>query len=237
VSFETEPAAVFVERLRALTLFEASEAARVLGRYRVANLDRFFRTLVEAMEADSDPHAVLRSLRTAVSEVREAEEGRPLAAAEDAVRVMTIHKAKGLDFTHVYLMQAQKRSRGDSRARIDAAEAGDRFEYVLFGAATPGWHTVEERRRRVADAELIRTLYVAMTRARDRLVVAGVFPVDSHPRRARARTHMDLVSQRETPEGGLAALAATVRRGGGSHGDGAGARWVFPALEPASAAP
>jgi ATP-dependent exoDNAse (exonuclease V) beta subunit len=134
-------------------------------------------------------------------------------------------------------MQAQKRSRGDSRARIDAAEAGDRFEYVLFGAATPGWHTVEERRRRVADAELIRTLYVAMTRARDRLVVAGVFPVDSHPRRARARTHMDLVSQRETPEGGLAALAATVRRGGGSHGDGAGARWVFPALELASAAP
>jgi ATP-dependent exoDNAse (exonuclease V) beta subunit len=142
LSFETEPAAVFVESLRTLTLFEASEAARVLGRYRVANLDRFFRTLLEAMEADSDPHAVLRALRTAVSEVREAEEGRPLAAAEDAVRVMTIHKAKGLDFTHAYLMQTQKRSRGDSRARIDAAEVGGRFEYVLFGAATPGWHMI-----------------------------------------------------------------------------------------------
>jgi len=237
VSFETEPAAVFVERLRTLTLFEASEAARVLGKYRVANLDRFFRTLLEAMEADSDPHAVLRALRTAVSEVREAEEGRPLAAAEDAVRVMTIHKAKGLDFTHVYLMQVQKRSRGDSRARIDAAEVGDRFEYVLFGAATPGWHTVEDRRRRVAGAEMIRTLYVAMTRAKDRLVVAGVFPVDPSLRRSRARTHMDLLSRRETPEGGLAALAATVRSGGGSHGDGAGARWVFPALKPALAAP
>lgn len=237
VSFETEPVSVFVERLRTLTLFEASEAARVLGRYRIANLDRFFRTLLEAMEADSDPHAVLRALRTAVSEVREAEEGRPLAAAEDAVRVMTIHKAKGLDFTHVYLMQVQKRSRGDSRARIDAAEVGDRFEYVLFGAATPGWHTVEERRRRVAGAEMIRTLYVAMTRARDRLVVAGVFPVDPSLRRTRERAHMGLLSRRETPEGGLAALAATVRSGGGSHGDGAGARWVFPALKPALAAP
>jgi ATP-dependent helicase/nuclease subunit A len=233
VSFEAEPAAVFVERLRTLTLFEASEAARSLGRYRVGNLDRFFRTLAGAMEADSDPHAVLRALRTAVSEVREAEEGRPLAAAEDAVRVMTVHKAKGLDFTHVYLMQAQKRSRGDARAELDAAEIGGRFEYVLFGAATPGWHTVEERRGRVALAELVRTLYVAMTRAKDRLVVAGVFPTDASPRRSRARSHMDLLSRRETLEGGLVAGATRVRAGGGSHEDGSGVRWVFPALRPA----
>ena len=232
-SFEGEPAAVFVERLRTLTLFEASEAARALGRYRVANLDRFFRTLLEAMEANSDPHAVLRALRTAVSEVREAEEGRPLAAAEDAVRVMTIHKAKGLDFTHVYLMQAQKRSRGDGRPWLDAEEIGGRFEYVLFGAATPGWHTVEERRRRVAGAEMVRTLYVAMTRAKDRLVVAGIFPVGASVRRARGRSHMDLLSRRETPEGGLVTVAARVRAGGGSHEDGGGARWVFPALRPA----
>jgi ATP-dependent helicase/nuclease subunit A len=232
VSFETEPAAVFVERLRTLTLFEASEAARALGRYRVGNLDRFFRTLLEAMEADSDPHAVLRALRTAVSEVREAEEGRPLAAAEDAVRVMTIHKAKGLDFTHVYLMQAQKGSRGGARAELDAAEIDGRFEYVLFGAATPGWHTVEERRGRVALAELVRTLYVAMTRAKDRLVVAGIFPTDASPRRSRGRSHMDLLSRRETPEGGLVSVATRARVGGRSHEDGADVRWVLPALRP-----
>jgi ATP-dependent helicase/nuclease subunit A len=236
-SFEAEPAAVFVERLRTLTLFEASEAARALGRYRVANLDRFFRSLLEAMETDSDPHAVLRALRTAVSEVREAEEGRPLAAAEDAVRVITIHKAKGLDFTHVYLMQAQKRSRGERQPWLDAEEIGGRFEYVLFGAATPAWHTVEERRWRVAGAEMVRTLYVAMTRARDRLVVAGIFPADATPGRARGRSHMDLLSRRETPEGGLAAVAARVRAGGRSHEDGGGARWVFAALKPAAAEP
>ena len=237
VSFETEAAALFVEKLRTLTLFEASEAARALGRYRVGNLDRFFRTLLEAMEADSDPHAVLRALRTAVSEVREAEEGRPLAAAEDAVRVMTIHKAKGLDFTHVYLMQAQKRSRGEAPAELDVAEIEGRFEYVLFGAATPGWHTVDERRQRVAAAELVRTLYVAMTRAKDRLVVAGIFPAEGSPRRSRARSHMDILSHRETPEGGLRGVAARVRLGGGSHEDGAGARWVFPALRPGPASP
>jgi ATP-dependent helicase/nuclease subunit A len=236
-SFEAGSAAVFVERLRTLTLLDASEAARALGRYRVANLDRFFRTLLDAMEADSDPHAVLRALRTAVSEVREAEEGRPLAAAEDAVRVMTIHKAKGLDFTHVYLMQAQKRSRAERRPWLDAEEIGGRFEYALFGAATPGWHTVEERRRRVAGAEMVRTLYVAMTRARDRLVVAGIFPAGASLGRAGGRSHMDLLSRRETPEGGLVTVAARVRAGGGSHEDGSGARWVFPALRPAATEP
>lgn len=237
VSFEAESAVVFVERLRTVTLLEAVEAARALGRYRVANLDRFFRTLLETMEANSDPHAVLRALRTAVSEVREAEEGRPLAAAEDAVRVMTIHKAKGLDFTHVYLMQAQKRSRGERQPWVDAGEIGGRFEYVLFGAATPGWHTVEERRRRVAGAEMVRTLYVAMTRARDRLVVAGIFPSGAPLARARGRSHMDLLSRRESPEGDLVTVAARVRAGGGSHEDGDGARWVFPALRPAAAEP
>ena len=234
-SFEAEPATVFVERLRTLTLFEASEAARALGRYRVANLDRFFRTLQEAMEADGDPHAVLRALRTAVGEVREAEEGRPLAAAEDAVRVMTIHKAKGLDFTHVYLVQAQKKSRPGARPSVDAEESGGRFEYVLFGAATPGWHAVEGRRSRVAQAEMVRTLYVAMTRARDRLVVAGIWPTGSAPRPARPRSHMDLLAVREVPPGGLAAAAARVGVAGGRHEDGGGARWVFPAL--ASAGP
>jgi ATP-dependent helicase/nuclease subunit A len=236
-SFDTEPAADFVERLRTLTLVEASEAARALGRYRVGNLDRFFRTLLEAMETNSDPHAVLRALRTAVSEAREAEEGRPLAAAEDAVRVMTVHKAKGLDFTHVYVVQAQKRSRGDVRAELDAAESNGRFEYVLFGAPTPGWHAVEERRRQVAAAELVRTLYVAMTRARDRLVVAGIFPADSSPLRSRARSHMDLLSRREAPEGGFAAAAARARAGTGSSEDAGGVRWVFPALRPAPAPP
>ncbi len=235
--FESEPAAVFVERLRTLTLFEASEAARTLGRYRVANLDRFFRTLLEAMETDGDPHAVLRALRTAVSEVREAEEGRPLDAAEDAVRVMTIHKAKGLDFTHVYLMQAQKRSRADARPRVDAQESGGRFEYVLFDAATPGWFAVEERRSRVARAEIVRTLYVAMTRAKDRLVVAGTFPSEPLNPRAAVHSHMDLLSARQAPTGGLAAAAARMRATGGSHEDGEGARWVFPALRRAQAEP
>jgi ATP-dependent exoDNAse (exonuclease V) beta subunit len=227
-SFATEPAAVFVERLRTATLFEASEAARALGAYRTANLDRFFRGLLEGIESGGEPQAIVRGLRSSVAEAREALEGRPFAAAEDAVRVMTIHKAKGLDFAHVYLLQAHGRPRGGSRLGTGAEEIGGRFEYALLGACTPGWHEVEARRRRVEEAELVRTLYVAMTRAKDRLVVAGSWPV-APAVHARPRSHMDVLARR-APSDGLAALAAELSAAGAFHADREGARWVFPAL-------
>ncbi len=231
-AFEAEPAAVFLERLRTLTLLEAGEAARTLGVYRIANLDRFFRALLTAMEEGSgDPYAMLRALRSNVEEEREAEEGRPLAAAEDAVRVMTIHKAKGLDFTHTYLVQAHRKSRGDVRATSDAEEFDGRFEYVLFGAATPGWFRVVEHRRQVGAAEMVRTLYVAMTRARDRLVVAGNWPSGQPP--VPPRSHLDLLSPR-LPGEGLPAVAARIAAGGSHFADEAGVRWVFPAFTAAA---
>jgi ATP-dependent exoDNAse (exonuclease V) beta subunit len=147
--------------------------------------------------------------------------------------VMTVHKAKGLDFRHTYLVQAHRRSREESARLVDAEEIGDRFEYVLFGAPTPGWAGVAERRRRVAGAEMVRTLYVAMTRARDRLVIAGSWPDGAATAPA---SHLDLLASRH-PEGGLARLAAEVAAGGGRHADRDGVRWVFPTLTAAEPAP
>ena len=96
-SFQRDPYDVFVERLRTSLLLDATEAARYLGVFRLANLDRFFRTLQEAMDArGNDPQVILRSLRKSISEGREAEEGRPKEAAENAVQVMTVHGSKGL---------------------------------------------------------------------------------------------------------------------------------------------
>ncbi|MGD2115454.1 MAG: UvrD-helicase domain-containing protein, partial [Acidobacteriota bacterium] len=112
-SFARDPADRFVERLRSLVPLELMASARHLGSYRLANLDRFFRRLTEAMESSAgDVTAILRALRRGVSEALEEEEGRPAGAGEteDAVQVMTIHKAKGLDFGHVYLAQLHKGS-------------------------------------------------------------------------------------------------------------------------------
>lgn len=230
-SFEADPVDVFVEKLRSLFAFETTEAARWLGPYRVANLERFFRELVQALrEADGDPQAVLRRLRADVAERRDAEEGRPEEAIADAVRVLTIHKAKGLDFGHVYVLQLHKgRGRGDEELRAEEVANG-RFEYALLGAPTLGCDAVRARRAAVEEAERVRTLYVALTRAKRRLVIAGMR--EAAAARRSSQTHVALLAERRggTPEL-EAAMAALAARGEGSL-DEAGARWVFPGLAP-----
>jgi ATP-dependent exoDNAse (exonuclease V) beta subunit len=240
VSFEGEPADVFVERLRRLFLPEAVEAARYLGPYRLANLDRFFRQLLAAVEAGGgDLTAILRALRRSVAESREAEEGRPQEGAEDAVQVMTIHGAKGLDFQHVYLVQLHKPPRGDAGPRTEVGRLDGRVEIRLFGAPTLGYDQVAAERARVEAAERVRTLYVAMTRAKDRLVLAAAWPEESEKADLKpveqARTHLDLLLSRpDRPAEPLAALWEKAASEGEGFLDPAGALWRFPAHWPAA---
>lgn len=230
-AFATLPAAEFVEVLRTATLVEATEAARALGLYRVANLDRFFRALLAAMEeSGSHPQAVLRALRRALREQPEAEEGRPRDAALDAVRVMTIHKAKGLDFAHVYLLQAGRRVRSEAPAAASAERVDDRWELSLFGLPSPGWWRASARARRVAEAELVRTLYVAMTRARVRLVIASEWSLLPAGKLERRPSHLRLLAARAGGVPDVEALLAAAAGGAPARLDHAGARWVVPVV-------
>ncbi|HPW56174.1 MAG: UvrD-helicase domain-containing protein [Thermoanaerobaculaceae bacterium] len=208
-SFRRDPAVRFVERLRETTLVEATAAARFLGRFRVANLQRFFRRLIAALDdGETDAHEILRRLRRAVRAGRDEEEARPTTALEDAVRVMTIHRAKGLDFSHVYLLQTHKQSQRGGTPPNAAWEGREGWEYRLLGVPTPGWRLVVEQQRRVAEAELVRTLYVAATRAKRRLVLAGKWP---RPGAAvPAGSHLALLAAHsELPEPGMDGTADT----------------------------
>jgi ATP-dependent helicase/nuclease subunit A len=235
-SFAREPVDRFVEKLRTLTLLEAGEAGRFLGAYRVANLDRFFRELRAELEAGGDAHALLRRLRRGVAEGEEAEGGRPAEAAEDAVRVMTIHKAKGLDFRHTYLVQLHKKpgGRGADRRRIRVGYAQGRSEYLLFGAPTLGHHAVQSQIETVEAAERVRTLYVAMTRARDRLVLLGQWPLQppEEPVEAeRAASYAELLQRRAGLAPALVERMVGLAGSGGDHDeDETGVRWRFPGL-------
>lgn len=184
----------FVERLLQRFQPEPLAASRYLGGHRLAQVERFFRDLVPLLEAAcGDPAAALRSLRRAVAEQREEEATAPQEAGAGAVRILTIHKAKGLGFPYVYLLQLHHGSAG-RRAEHDLLGRSERegAAYRLFGAPTPNAFGPELERQERADAEQLRLLYVAMTRARDRLVLAGNW--DGSPRgEGRAMTLLDLV--------------------------------------------
>ncbi len=236
-SLEEDPADLFVERLRTLCLFEVTEAARHLGPWRVANLDRFFRELAESLAAEGGVRALLGALRRAVAGEQQREESRPREATEDAVSVMTIHGAKGLDFRHVYLMQLHKEPGRSAGALVQSGRerAGGPLEVEILGAPSPGFDRVARARERVGEAERVRTLYVAMTRAEDRLVLAGLWP------RAGAADKGSLaglvargLALAKHPEDRMAEAAA---RAPGEGIDADGARWIFPALAAASEEP
>ena len=103
------------------------------------------------------------------------EEGESPLADEglDAVRIMSIHKAKGLEFPVVFLPDLHRSTsrRDDPPVRYDwpdgvlGIRSGD-----LVDAG--GAYLAHAWRRRHAE-EARRVLYVAMTRARERLVLSG----------------------------------------------------------------
>jgi ATP-dependent exoDNAse (exonuclease V) beta subunit len=211
-SFALDAADVFVEKLRALSLLELTEAARHPGAFRLANLERFFRELREELEAeDADLQALLRRLRSDVASERQAEDARPLHAVGDAVRVMTIHQAKGLEFEHCYVVQLHKQAAGDARdrGRFKAVEGPGGWEYRVFDAQTPGFAQRRADPDEVAAAERVRSLYVAMTRARSRLVLLGSWSADAAAKPpSRIETYAQLLAARS----GAAALARAMDR-------------------------
>ncbi len=174
-SFRNDAVDTFLERARLLLLCEATSAARFQGVYRLANLERFFGELAAELETNGgDAQALLRFVRRAITSAPDAAEARPRDAGESAVSIMTIHKSKGLDFAHVYLVGLHRKSplgrRDRHRTQIE------RDGHILFGAPTPGWFAFEDRAEKRERAEQVRLLYVAMTRAKDRLVMSGTWP-------------------------------------------------------------
>jgi len=207
-AFERDTAERFVERLRERLLFEASEAMRHLGEHRARNLDRFFRDLVLALDAASGSAASLVAfLRRAGSVPREHQEGRPRAASGDAVHVLTIHRAKGLDWQHVYLLGTDRGQRGDDPKRTAVVRRGRDVGLVLFGWPEPGLPVLASERADVEAAERVRLLYVATTRAKERLVI-GARRAEAKPWR-RARSFAELLAARDgaPPDWALAAGA------------------------------
>jgi len=109
---------------------------------------------------------------------RSVEIKRELGEAENGVRVMTIHGAKGLEAPVVILADAASRPQG-SQTRRELFFAEHEGGPILFHAARESQHTQEtlpllQAEKQAQTDEYWRKLYVGMTRAEDELHIAGV---------------------------------------------------------------
>jgi ATP-dependent exoDNAse (exonuclease V) beta subunit len=235
-AFAEEPADRAVEQLRAWLLPEVVEAARFPGPYRLANLERFLRELAAALGADGQgPHDVLRELISGLAGDVERESAPPGDAALGAVRILSIHSAKGLEFANVWLADLHhgnnRRERERERtARVERGAGG--LEIELFETASLQRAELATRRKTRECAEQARLLYVAATRAKDRLVLTGL-PGKADGKDGRLS---DLVAQRTGVPAPWNRLAEAVDRGEAPWIDADGAHWRLLAAEPQTSA-
>jgi ATP-dependent helicase/nuclease subunit A len=116
-------------------------------------------------------------LRAADTEVK-----RDMEISRDEVRVMTVHGAKGLEAPVVFLVDTTTSPSDVQRLKlIHLPGAGPHLPEVVVWAGRKADDPVDVAAARVAmlgetEDEYRRLLYVAMTRAADRLIVGGCLP-------------------------------------------------------------
>ena len=136
---------------------------------------RGFTNLVRTLEVGlGDVFSVVRKLRRLVQ--AEAKVPRPPLQGLDAVSLMTIHGAKGLEWPVVVVADLDYRPGNQlPHALFDPQvglglklddEAGLRQETALYTL-------LKHRRQQAEQEELVRLIYVALTRARDRLILSA----------------------------------------------------------------
>jgi ATP-dependent exoDNAse (exonuclease V) beta subunit len=198
-----------IERALELTGYDLTMLAMPGGERRLANVRKLMR-LGREHEArrGGDLRGFLdlvRGLQTGrLSEPRESEapvEGEAL----DAVRLMTIHRAKGLEFEIVCVADLGRTPRGsggdvlrvgrDGRLGLKVARAGrGRLIPVL------DYDTVGVDRDEAEEREERRLYYVAATRARERLILSGAIGTDPWPERRRGGAPLAWIAPAFVPD-------------------------------------
>ena len=175
---ERLPVEVLLERGLEGTGYDLAVLARASGERRLANLRKLMRLAREYERAEGrDLHGFLAYAAT--RDFAAAREGEAPLESEglDAVRLMTIHRAKGLEFPVVCVADLGRQGAGQ-RDRLLIGPDGE----IGIRLATPGggetvpalaYEQLADAAAIEEDAEERRLFYVAMTRARDRLILSG----------------------------------------------------------------
>jgi ATP-dependent helicase/nuclease subunit A len=167
------PIAELVDEALSRTGYDAVLLAEFLGERKLANL----RKLVDqARGFDRAGIFSLSDFITQLSEFVARQPDEPLAAthpeASDVVRLMTIHQSKGLEFPVVVVPDLDRRAQPSTASVAFTPDLGPLVKTPEGGGFA--LHAAMEQEE--DQAERIRLLYVATTRAADYLILSGGVP-------------------------------------------------------------
>ncbi len=157
--------------------YDLAVLARTDGKRRYANLRKLARLARSYEELrGSDLEGFVRFV--AGQEAVGAKESDAVSEEEgaDAVRLLTIHAAKGLEFDVVVVADAGRlRPPVSDILALSDGRFGFKVAHPATGTrvGTESYRDVKEQRDAAEQSERLRLYYVAMTRARERLIVSG----------------------------------------------------------------
>ncbi|HUU43965.1 MAG TPA: UvrD-helicase domain-containing protein, partial [Planctomycetota bacterium] len=173
------PVSKLLQRILERTGFDATLLAQFMGKQKFANVEKLI-DLARSFEAKG-LFTLDEFVRTVERFVTDGERESERAAEEESsnvVQVMSVHRAKGMEFPVVFVADCSHDVRRHGSDVVldrglgvsigveadETEEAGDRP--VLYDL-------IREEDRRRDEAENLRILYVALTRAKDHLVISG----------------------------------------------------------------
>lgn len=178
-----ESADAVLERIYEETQFPGIMRAGENGEEKLANLRLLIRYASEREAAGwKGIFGFLRFVDRLLEKGDDLEPAGQASRSGGAVRIMTVHGAKGLEFPIVFFSAAGRKFHNDSRVDRPAVHPTLGFACAGRDSATGlRYKTVPQQAlglalRKSSLAEEMRILYVALTRAKERLIITGSVP-------------------------------------------------------------
>ena len=173
---DRDPFAFFSLALNRVGADGRSGRARILDRLGREAEEAIDETLAQVLAAEERGG---RDLETCLALLEQADVTvkREMEGARDEVRVMTVHGAKGLEAPIVVLPDTTGKAKAQGAPLMPVVLDGGGEAWLMAPSSKKDDCTVSAEARQArqdcTDAEYLRLLYVALTRARDRLIVMG----------------------------------------------------------------
>ena len=158
--------------------YYAATGALPKGELRQANLRMLYQRALDFEQSGGETLSGFLTMMEQQATADDRTTAKILGEGENLVRIMTMHKSKGLEFPVVFCMQMS--------GKLHKPNRDDILMHTSLGLALPYINRkMNIRRRTIGDeafrvqreldekAERARLLYVAMTRARERLIMIG----------------------------------------------------------------
>ena len=216
---ERVPAEVLLERAIVATGYDLAVLARSGGERRLANLRKLMRLAREYERAEGpDLRGFLAFAAT--QDLIEAREGEAALESDglDAVRLMTIHRAKGLEFPVVCVADLGRAAGGNRERLLIGSDGSVGLKLSPIGGGEPvpalDWDRLAAREQEADAEEERRLFYVAMTRACERLILSGGLDCERLPEPRPGGPPIDWIARALTgdPAAAVAAPETAIER-------------------------